>query len=98
MDNATECERAISDPEKRMIHVSVSRVRQYARIGVRNICETPVRFQDGLPVSTKGDDRYHGFCTRSAREIVDKYDGSIVFNHEDGWFEASVLLPLNSDA
>ncbi len=93
LDNAIECEKLIPDKEKRLIHISVSRRGAYVQICVRNICETPVTFQEGLPVSTKGDDRYHGIGTASIRSVVEKYQGSVVMQCSNGWFEVNILLP-----
>lgn len=97
LDNAMECELRIADVEKRLIHISVARQKAYIQIRVRNICEEAIVFEGGLPMTTKEDKRYHGFGTASIHSIVEKYQGSLLMKCEDGWFEVSILFPLNSE-
>ena len=51
---------------------------------------------DGFPVTTKEDKRYHGFGLKSIRYVVEKYDGSVAVQVEDGMFNLNVLVPLPS--
>ena len=95
LDNAFESVEKIADPEKRLIHVSVARQKQFIRIRVENCCEGEIRFVDGLPATGK-DANYHGFGMKSIRSIVEKYNGSMTVKVQDGWFELRILLPVQS--
>ena len=93
LDNAFESVEKIADADKRLIHLSVARQKQFVRIRVENCCEGEIRFADGLPVTGK-DAHYHGFGMKSIRSIVEKYSGSMTVKVQDGWFELRILLPV----
>ena len=95
LDNAFESVEKISDPDKRLIHLSVARQKQFVRIRVENCCEGEIRFVDGLPATGK-DANYHGFGMKSIRSIVEKYNGSMTVKVQDGWFELRILLPVQN--
>ena len=92
LDNAIEGVSKIEDPEKRLIHISVSRQKSFVRLRVENCCEEEVRFAGGLPVTRK-DARYHGYGMKSIRSVVEKYEGSLTVKAQDGWFELRILFP-----
>ncbi len=94
LDNAIESVCKISDREKRLIHVSVARQKGFLRIRVENCYEGELRFQNGIPVTTKKDERYHGFGLRSIQSVVEKYNGSMTINAKGGWFELRILFPV----
>ena len=95
LDNAIESVEKIADTEKRLIHLSVARQKQFVRIRVENCCEGEIRFVDGLPATGK-DANYHGYGMKSIRSIVEKYSGSMTVKVQDGWFELRILLPVQS--
>ena len=95
LDNAFESVEKISDPDKRLIHLSVARQKQFVRIRVENCCEGEIRFVDGLPATDK-DANYHGYGMKSIRSIVEKYSGSMTVKVQDGWFELRILLPVQN--
>ena len=63
-------------------------------IHVENPYQGGITFEDGLPQTTKADNRYHGFGMRSMRMIAEQYDGVLTANADDGVFSLDVLLPL----
>lgn len=93
LDNAFESAEKIADSEKRLIHLSVARQKQFVRIRIENCCEGEIHFADGLPVTGK-DARYHGYGMKSIRSIVKKNNGSMTIKVQDGWFELRILLPV----
>lgn len=94
LDNALEGVKKLKDPEKRLIHLSMARQKNFLRIRVENCFEGELRLKKGLPASTKGDDRFHGFGLKSIQNIAAKYGGSVAVAVKDGWFELRVLFPL----
>lgn len=94
LDNAIESVSKISDPEKRLIHVSVVRQKNFLRIRVENCYEGDIRFRQGVPVTTK-DANYHGFGLKSMQQTVEKYNGSMTVHAKEGWFELRILFPLS---
>lgn len=94
LDNAIECELGIQDKEKRLIHLAVFVKREFLVIRCGNYCPEPPRFQDGLPVTTKGDTAYHGYGIKSVRHAAEKYGGTMAIRDEDEWFEIRLVIPL----
>lgn len=82
LDNAIESVRKEEDEEKRIISLSVNERNGGCFIHVENYCNEEVRFEDGLPVTTKPDKDYHGFGVRSIRYIAEKYHGSLLMRAE----------------
>ncbi len=95
VENAIESVEKITSPERRLIHIAVGKEKSFLRIRIENCCDEKVSFRGGLPVSSKGDDRYHGYGPRSIRSIVEKYRGSMTIKADDGWYRLRVLFPLD---
>lgn len=95
LDNAIESVSKIQDPEKRLIHVSVVRQKNFLRIRVENCYEGDIHFRHGVPVTTK-DESYHGFGLKSMKQTVEKYNGSLTIHAKDGWFELRILFPITA--
>lgn len=94
LDNAIESVMKEADVRKRIIQVSVFTEKDLQLIRVRNYCEKPPLFVDGLPVSTKKDKRYHGYGLKSIRYTAEKYGGSMVCRAADNYFVLQILLPI----
>lgn len=63
-------------------------------IHIENPCAQEPVYADGLPQTTKGDTRYHGFGMKSIRMIAEKYGGSMSAGAKDGLFTLNLLLPI----
>ena len=94
LDNAIECELKIPDKEKRLIHVTVSKQKQFLILRFENYCEETLQYQEGTPVTTKKEKEFHGYGLKSIQYTVNKYDGAVSVNLEDNWFELKVLIPI----
>lgn len=94
LDNAITEVQKIDDVEKRLIHVTVSKQKNFLRIHFENCYEGTLVLKNGLPETTKGDKRYHGYGIKSMKSITEKYHGSLTINTENGWFEIRILIPL----
>ena len=94
LDNAIECELTIQDRKKRLIHLAVYTRKDFLVIQCENYCEEKLEFQDGLPVSTKGDGAYHGFGIKSIRYAAGKYGGTVTIHNRDSWFELNLVIPI----
>ena len=94
MDNAIEYVILIPDPEKRLIHLTVSAQKGFVFIKIENYCEAEIsKNEEDLITTTKKDGKNHGFGLKSIRTAVEKYDGSVVFGVQQNWFELKILLP-----
>ena len=95
LDNAIESVSKIEKKEKRLIHLAVAQQKNFLRIRMENCYEEKLRFEDGLPKTTKEDQRYHGFGLKSIQNTAKKYGGSVTIHAENGWFELRILIPLS---
>ena len=94
LDNAIEHVILIPDPEKRLIHLTVSAQKGFVFIKIENYCEAEIsKNEEDLITTTKKDSKNHGFGLKSIRTAVEKYDGSVVFEVQQNWFELKILLP-----
>lgn len=93
LDNAIESVSLIDDPEKRLIHISVSPKKNFVIIQINNYCESQIKIKNGYPVTTKADKTSHGFGLKSIRYTVDKYHGNVTFDVNKNWFELKILIP-----
>ncbi len=98
LDNAIESVLEIPDKQKRLIHLSVSAQRGFLLIQVENYFEGHLEFQEGLPVSTKGDSRFHGYGLKSIRYSAERYGGTLSVSAEKQWFNLNILIPLKRAA
>lgn len=95
IDNAIESVKHCKDPGMRFIDVQVYVERQFLIIHISNPLQGSLTFQDGLPVSTKPNNGYHGFGLKSIRHTAEKYGGHLTVEVEDGCFHLRVLIPLS---
>ena len=98
MDNAIECERNISDPEKRLIHLTLSAQKSFVLLRIENYCDKELSFYNGLPVTTKQDKENHGYGLKSVCQMAEKYGGYATVTLENKWFELKILLPQRKTA
>lgn len=95
LDNAIE---SVSQEEedKRIIAINVSRRNDLVFIHIDNFCGREVRFENGLPLTSKENKSMHGYGTKSIKYIVDKYRGNLRMSLEDGRFNVDILLPCQA--
>lgn len=97
LDNAIESVQHIAEQDKRIIDVLVYVKQKFLVINIANPVEHEVRFVNGMPVTTKEKNGYHGFGTKSIRHTAEKYSGHTSFSVENGCFVVKILFPaLNS--
>ena len=94
LDNAIEYELQVENLEERLIRVNVYEKNSFVCIVIENYYIGNLVFQEGLPITTKGNTQYHGYGLKSIRYSVEKYDGYINVGVKDNWFRLEMLLPL----
>ena len=94
LDNAIESVSKIEDKEKRLIHLTVAKQKDFLRIRVENCYEGQLVYKNGLPLTTKHDKDYHGYGLKSIQSTVLKYKGSVTIQDQNGWFEIRILIPM----
>ncbi len=94
LDNAIESVSQLSDPEQRVIGLTVQKQGNLALIHAENYFDHPICMENGLPETTKEDPRFHGFGLRSIQMLAEKYDGSLSVSIDGNIFALNVLLPI----
>ena len=94
LDNAIEAVEKFKHKEKRQIDVMIYRQQNFLVMNIVNPIKGNLVYEEELPVSTKGDMRFHGFGLRSMRYLVKKYDGFLNVSEEDGCFSLKILIPI----
>ena len=95
LDNAIESIKDYQDQGMRFIDVQVYTEQQFLIIHISNPLRGPLTFENGLPVSTKPNNGYHGFGLKSIRHTVEQYEGHLTVKEEDGCFRLRILIPLS---
>lgn len=94
LDNSIEAVRAVDDPERRTITLTVRRRGGMVAVNLENWYAHQPLFQNGLPVTSKGDQSNHGFGMHSMRGIVRRYGGTLHVGAEKGIFYLNALLAV----
>lgn len=95
LDNAIESVMKISDIPKRLIHLSVSKQKEFAMIRIENYFEEDLQYEEGQLATTKRNKELHGYGIKSIQYTVNKYGGAVAITTERNWFSLKILIPLN---
>ncbi len=93
IDNAIE---AVSKEEGdyRLIKISASIKNGFLSLIQENYVSEKVKFSsNGLPISAKENQIYHGYGTKSIKYIAQKYGGTFSFEQNGNRFKVSLLFP-----
>lgn len=93
VDNAIEAVRKIGQKEKRVIDIMIYERQKLIAVQIVNPVENEVEFEDGLPLTTKVKNGYHGFGMKSMRHTVEKYGGYLSSEVRDGCFYLKIMVP-----
>ncbi len=95
LDNAIEACMKIDDSEKRMISLKITQFGNMINITVQNSYADDVKFdENGMPLTTKNDGRFHGFGIKSIRYLTESYNGDLTILGEDSIFTLNIIIPL----
>ncbi len=94
LDNAIESELKIEDKEKRLIHLTVAKKKNFAMIRIENYFEGNLEIKNGKIKTTKKNAQFHGYGIKSIRYVADKYNGAVDISTKDNWFDLKILIPI----
>ena len=94
LDNALESVVMIPDPQKRLIHVSVSAQKNFIFINISNTLGTDLIETEDSLLTTKEDKKNHGYGLKGIKYAAGKYGGHVAYKAEDGWFRLNILIPM----
>lgn len=90
VDNAIE---ALKDEaQKRVISLIIKGQGDFVSISIQNFFSKQLRFENGLPITTKKDKNYHGYGMQSIKMICEKYNGTLSINTSDNIFSVNILF------
>ena len=96
LDNAIEAVLRLPD-DMRVISLTTKENGDLFSVNLRNFYAGEVRFEGGLPVTTKSDRDYHGFGMKSIRNIVEKYGGDMSVSADGNVFSLNMLFGLSGE-
>lgn len=91
LDNAIEAV-CLLDKKRRLIDLSVSEVNGFVRIKESNRYDGTLKFEGGLPKSTKGNDAIHGYGMKSIKYVCKKYRADMKVSAENGRFDLAIVF------
>lgn len=94
LDNAVTAVLALKDEEKKVISVKILEQNQLLMIQIQNYYENHLKFERGLPLTTKKNKNHHGFGMKSIQYIAEKYDGIVTVQAKNNIFMLQILIPV----
>ncbi len=94
LDNAIRAVMELEDAMKRVISVKIVIQNSILMIQIQNYYSGKLRFEKGLPLTTKKDQRDHGYGMKSIQYTAEKYNGTITVNAENDIFMLQILIPV----
>ena len=82
------------DKSAKFVRLRVAAAGELLSVHIENYCPVIPEFEDGLPKTTKGDERWHGYGMRSMRLIAEKYGGGLSASVAGDTFNLDIILPL----
>lgn len=98
LDNAIEAVRKLESKEKRVIDIMLYERQSFLMLQIVNPMCGEVKFEDGLPLTTKAKNGYHGYGMKSMLHTTQKYEGHLTTEVKNGCFYFNVMLPLERDS
>ena len=94
ISNAVEAVSKTEDKSARFVRLRITEAGKLLSVHVENHCPVIPEFENGLPKTTKGDERWHGYGIRSMRLIAEKYGGGLSASVAGDTFNLDIILPL----
>lgn len=95
LENAIAAVEQLPEAE-REIKLRIRDMGSLVIISVENKFIGELRIEEGVPVTTKKDTRYHGYGVLSMQMIVDKYNGTLTIDAKDNIFILSIVFKVNN--
>jgi hypothetical protein len=86
------------DIEKRFIRLHIKGVNNLVSIHIENYFDGELKYNKGLPMTTKKDSNFHGYGTLSMKKLVESYDGEMFIKNQDHLFSIDILIPIPEKA
>ena len=94
LDNAIEAVRKLESKEKRVIDIMLYERQSFLMLQIVNPMCGEVKFEDGLPLTTKAKNGYHGYGMKSMLHTIQKYEGHLTTEVKNGCFYSTLCFLL----
>lgn len=92
MKNAIEACEKIENVNDRMIEMKLAEYNNKIFVMIRNRVYEGVSIENNSLKTTKKDKKNHGLGSENVKQAVEKYNGSIEYHFENGYFNAEVYI------
>jgi len=96
LDNAIESVMELPDPSQRVIGLNITTSGNLLIIHTENYFNHPIIMNNGLPITTKEDKRFHGFGMRSLQLLAERYGGTLSVKPDGNIFNVDIIIPMSS--
>ncbi len=93
VDNAIEAAMSLEEG-KRVIGLRVKAVGNMISVNMHNYYDKELRFENGVPSTTKAEKEYHGYGLKSVRYLCERYHGDLSITTDNHVFVINILFPL----
>ncbi len=93
LDNAIESVMQEKDKAHRIISFRISSNRSFVIVHFENYVSHEIILRNGLPVTSKEDQDYHGFGLLSIQHVTEKYGGTMSVMTEENLFCLNLIFP-----
>ncbi|MDE6905136.1 MAG: GHKL domain-containing protein [Lachnospiraceae bacterium] len=90
LKNAVEACDEVPEENERKIEVKVGSYNNQIFLTIRNTVAKKVIVENQNLITSKKDRDNHGIGSQNVKEAVEKYDGTILYLCENGWFEVKI--------
>ena len=95
LDNAITAVEQLPEAE-REIKLRIKDMGSLIKICVENKFKGDIRLEEGIPITTKKDTRYHGYGILSMQMIVEKYNGVLNIDVNDNNFVLNMVFNVEN--
>jgi len=95
LENALEACEKVEDKNERYIFVDIKSQGAFLNIRIENSTNDTLIKQNKEMLTTKKNKELHGIGLKSVRSSVERYQGDIVFENQEGIFIVSIVLCLD---
>lgn len=96
LDNAIEAVEQLNVPSRRLISLTGQATNGMFVVHEENYLLVSPEFENGMPKTTKENQQYHGFGTKSIRMICEKYHGQCQMHVAHDIFEVDLFFPIET--
>lgn len=97
LDNAIRAVVELEETMRRVVSVKMIAQNSIVVIQIQNYYKGGLRFENGLPVTTRKNRRDHGYGMKSIAHIAEKYNGTITVKADGDIFTLQILIPVPDD-